>query len=175
MLNEIKRPSLDVTLEVDIPEIQPIKHDLAKVEVFVTKLDEFYKNAIDEAIANFSLDIKEVKAERTKVRKVLKTIEDNRKAMVNAFKEPIKDFEETSKRIEKVLKGTDEFMKELVKVSSSDDTTVKSEQLRAVAVHIVTALCTFLASRAAITGGLIPFGISVLKSESSSESEESIM
>ena len=44
MLNEIKRPSLDVTLEVDIPQIQPIKHDLAKVEVFVTKLDEFYKN-----------------------------------------------------------------------------------------------------------------------------------
>ncbi len=114
MLNEIKRPSLDVTLEVDIPEIKPIKHDLDKVEVFVNKLDEFYRNAINEAIANFSLDIKDVKAERTKVRKVLKTIEDNRKAMVNAFKEPIKDFEETSKRIEKVLKGTDEFMKELV-------------------------------------------------------------
>ena len=114
MLNEIKRPSLDVTLEVEIPEIQPIKHDLAKVEAFVNQLDEFYRNAINEAIASFNLDIKEVKAERTKVRKVLKTIEDNRKAMVKAFKEPIKDFEETSKRIEKVLKGTDEFMKELV-------------------------------------------------------------
>lgn len=114
MLNEIKRPSLDVTLEVEIPKIQPIKHDLDKVEVFVTKLDEFYRNAIEESIANFSLDIKEVKAERTKVRKVLKTIEDNRKAMINAFKEPIKDFEETSKRIEKILKGTDGMMKELV-------------------------------------------------------------
>lgn len=114
MLNEIKRPSLDVTLEVEIPEIQPIKHDLAKVEEFVNQLDAFYRTTINEAIANFSLDIKEVKAERTKVRKVLKTVEDNRKAMVKAFKEPIKDFEETSKRIEKVLKGTDEFMKELV-------------------------------------------------------------
>ena len=114
MLNELKRPSLDVTLEVDIPKIQPIKHDLDKVEKFVTELDLFYRDAIDNAIANFDLDIKVVKAERTKVRKVLKTIEDNRKAMVKAFKEPIKDFEETSKRIEKILKGTDGMMKELV-------------------------------------------------------------
>ena len=114
MLNEIKRPSLDVTLEVEIPEIQPVKHDSDKVEKFVNELDVFYRNAINEAIANFNLDIKDVKAERTKVRKVLKTIEDNRKSMVKAFKEPIKDFEETSKRIEKILKGTDEFMKELV-------------------------------------------------------------
>ena len=114
MLNEIKRPSLDVTLEVDIPKLEPIKHDLDKVEKFVTELDLFYRKAIDEAIGTFSLDIKDVKAERTKVRKVLKTVEDNRKAMVKAFKEPIKDFEETSKRIEKVLKGTDSMMKELV-------------------------------------------------------------
>ena len=114
MLNEIKRPSLDVTLEIDIPRIEPIKHDLRKVETFVNQLDEFYRNTINQSIANFTLDISQVKAERTKVRKVLKTVEDNRKAMVNAFKEPIKDFEETSKRIEKVLKGTDDFMKELV-------------------------------------------------------------
>lgn len=114
MLNELKRPSLDVTLELDIPEIQPIKHDLAKVEKFVTELDLFYRNALDEAIMNDNVDIKIVKGERTKVRKVLKTIEDNRKAMVKAFKEPIKDFEETSKRIEKILKGTDGMMKELV-------------------------------------------------------------
>lgn len=114
MLNELKRPSLDITLEVDIPKLEPIKHDLDKVEVFVNELDNFYRNAIDEAVSTFSLDIKDVKAERTKVRKVLKTVEDNRKAMVKAFKEPIKDFEETSKRIEKVLKGTDAMMKELV-------------------------------------------------------------
>lgn len=114
MLNEIKRPSLDVTLEIDIPKLQPIKHDLAKVETFVNKLDAFYRKAINDAIANFNLDIKDVKSERTKVRRVLKTIEDNRKAMVAAFKLPIKDFEETSKRIEKILKGTDEFMKSFV-------------------------------------------------------------
>lgn len=111
MLNELDRPSLKVTLDIDIPKMEPIKHDLDKVEIFANELDSFYRNAIENTT---DLDIKLVKSERTKVRKVLKTIEDNRKAMVKAYKEPIKDFEETSKRIEKILKGTDEMMKELV-------------------------------------------------------------
>ena len=111
MLNELERPSLKVTLDIDIPKMEPIKHDLDKVEVFATELDAFYRDAIENTV---NLDIKTIKAERTKVRKVLKTIEDNRKAMVKAYKEPIKDFEDTSKRIEKILKGTDDMMKELV-------------------------------------------------------------
>ena len=111
MLNELDRPTLKVTLDVDIPEIKPIKHELAKVEEFATQLDEFYRNAIENTD---DVDIKVVKQERTKVRKVIKTISDNRKAMVKAYKEPIKDFEDTSKRIEKILKGTDDMMKELV-------------------------------------------------------------
>ena len=111
MLNELERPSLKVTLDIDIPKMEPIKHDLDKVEEFATELDKFYRNTIENTV---NLDIKTIKAERTKVRKVLKTIEDNRKAMVKAYKEPIKDFEDTSKRIEKILKGTDDMMKELV-------------------------------------------------------------
>lgn len=111
MLNELERPSLKVTLDVDIPEMKPIKHELNKVEEFAKQLDEFYRNAIENTD---DLDIKVVKQERTKVRKVIKTISDNRKAMVKAYKEPIKDFEDTSKRIEKILKGTDDMMKELV-------------------------------------------------------------
>lgn len=111
MLNELERPSLKVTLDIDIPKMEPIKHDLDKVETFVKELDTFYRDAIEKTE---NIDIKVVKSERTKVRKVLKTIEDNRKAMVKAYKEPIKDFEDTSKRIEKILKGTDGMMKELV-------------------------------------------------------------
>jgi prophage DNA circulation protein len=111
MLNELDRPSLKVTLDVDIPEMKPIKHELDKVEEFAKQLDEFYRNAIE---TTDDIDIKIVKQERTKVRKVIKTISDNRKAMVKAYKEPIKDFEDTSKRIEKILKGTDDMMKELV-------------------------------------------------------------
>lgn len=111
MLNELERPSLKVTLDLDIPKMEPLKHDLDKVETFVKELDTFYRDAIEKTE---NIDIKVVKSERTKVRKVLKTIEDNRKAMVKAYKEPIKDFEDTSKRIEKILKGTDGMMKELV-------------------------------------------------------------
>ena len=111
MLNELERPSLKVTLDLDIPKMEPLKHDLDKVETFVKELDTFYRDAIEKTE---NIDIKVVKSERTKVRKVLKTIEDNRKAMVKAYKEPIKDFEDTSKRIEKILKGTDSMMKELV-------------------------------------------------------------
>ena len=111
MLNELERPTLNISLDLDIPKMEPLKHDLDKVEIFAKKLDEFYRNAIE---TSDNLDIKLVKQERTKVRKVIKTIEDNRKAMVKAYKEPIKDFEDTSKRIEKILKGTDGMMKELV-------------------------------------------------------------
>ena len=111
MLNELERPTLNISLDLDIPKMEPLKHDLDKVEVFAKKLDEFYRDAIEKSD---DLDIRLVKQERTKVRKVIKTIEDNRKAMVKAYKEPIKDFEDTSKRIEKILKGTDGIMKELV-------------------------------------------------------------
>lgn len=111
MLNELERPTLNISLDLDIPKMEPLKHDLDKVEIFAKKLDEFYRDAIEKSD---DLDIKLVKQERTKVRKVIKTIEDNRKAMVKAYKEPIKDFEDTSKRIEKILKGTDGMMKELV-------------------------------------------------------------
>lgn len=111
MLNELERPTLNISLDLDIPKMEPLEHDLDKVEVFAKKLDEFYRDAIEKSD---DLDIRLVKQERTKVRKVIKTIEDNRKAMVKAYKEPIKDFEDTSKRIEKILKGTDGMMKELV-------------------------------------------------------------
>lgn len=111
MLNELERPTLNISLDLDIPKMEPLKHDLDKVEVFAKKLDAFYRDAIEKSD---DLDIRLVKQERTKVRKVIKTIEDNRKAMVKAYKEPIKDFEDTSKRIEKILKGTDGMMKELV-------------------------------------------------------------
>ena len=111
MLNELERPTLNISLDLDIPKMEPLKHELDKVEIFAKKLDEFYRDAIEKSD---DLDIRLVKQERTKVRKVIKTIEDNRKAMVKAYKEPIKDFEDTSKRIEKILKGTDNMMKELV-------------------------------------------------------------
>ena len=83
MLNELERPTLNISLDLDIPKMEPLKHDLDKVEVFAKKLDEFYRDAIEKSD---DLDIGLVKQERTKVRRVIKTIEDNRKAMVKAYK-----------------------------------------------------------------------------------------
>lgn len=115
MLNELERPSLQISLDVDIPNIAPLEHNLGKVEEFANKLANFYDAAIENC--NGVYDIPMVKAERTKVRKVIKTIEDNRKNIVKAYKEPISDFEETSKRIEKILGSTDEKLKEIVDAS----------------------------------------------------------
>lgn len=118
MLNELERPTLKVSLDVDIPEIPTLQHDMDKVEMFAKELSEFYNNILDNTP---NPDIKEVKAERTKIRKVIKTVADNRKATVKAFKEPIKDFEETSKRIEKTLTAVDNRMKALVDADKLDD------------------------------------------------------
>lgn len=116
MLNELARPTCEVSLEIELPKLPSIEHDLDKVEVFANELEKFYDGVIDD------LDIKTIKSERTKVRKVLKTIADNRKAMVNAYKEPIKDFETTSKNIEKTLKRVDDKMKELVDADKAANT-----------------------------------------------------
>ena len=139
MLNELERPTLNISLDLDIPKMEPLKHDLDKVEVFAKKLDEFYRDAIEKSD---DLDIRLVKQERTKVRKVIKTIEDNRKAMVKAYKEPIKDFEDTSKRIEKILKGTDSMMKELVDA----DKAAKEDPFGGLSVDDKTYRITFSSS-----------------------------
>jgi hypothetical protein len=108
MLNELARPTCEVNLEIELPKLDKVEHDLGKVEVFATNLEKFYDGIIED------LDIKTIKSERTKVRKILKTVADNRKAMVKAYKAPIDDFESTSKRIEKILSSIDSKMKELV-------------------------------------------------------------
>lgn len=109
-MNELARPTLQVDLDVEIPEIPTLEHNLGLVENFANELSDFYNTLLD----NDSLSIKDIKAERTKVRKVMTTIADNRKKTVNAYKEPIKDFEDTSKRIEKTLKTLDDRMKSIV-------------------------------------------------------------
>lgn len=112
MINELARPQIKVNMDIEIPKLEPIKHDLAKVEVFANELSAFYGDLLEDD--TFTSDIKTVKEERTKIRKVMTLVADNRKAMVKAYKEPISDFEDTSKRIEKVLKETDDKLKELV-------------------------------------------------------------
>lgn len=120
MINELARPQIKVNMDIEIPKLEPIKHDLAKVEVFANELSDFYSNLLEDE--SFTSDIKTVKEERTKIRKVMTLVADNRKAMVKAYKEPISDFEETSKRIEKILKATDDSLKELVDADKAANT-----------------------------------------------------
>lgn len=119
MINEENKPTLTCSLDIVIPEVKSIQHDLNRVEEFVTELEKYYDEEIKQAGDNIKVSI--VKGERTKVRKILKTIEDNRKEAIKAFKEPIKDFEETSKRIEKILKRTDGKLKEIVDRDKLED------------------------------------------------------
>ena len=120
MINELARPQIKVNMDIEIPKLEPIKHDLAKVEVFANELSAFYGDLLEDD--TFTSDIKTVKEERTKIRKVMTLVADNRKAMVKAYKEPISDFEDTSKRIEKVLKETDDKLKELVDADKAANT-----------------------------------------------------
>lgn len=116
-MNEIAKPTLDLTLDVRIPKMEPITHNLGNVKEAVIKLDEFY-----EGLIITEDDIKGAKKELTKLRALLKAIEDNRKESVKEFKKPIDDFETTSKEIEKLLKGTIESLKSRVEEFKEEDT-----------------------------------------------------
>ena len=95
---EVVKPTLKVDLDVELPEITPVKHNLGIIEEYAKQLNEFYGKLV------FTNDqYTEAKDERAKVNKLKKTIEDNRKEIVKEYKQPIDDFEATSKRIEKLL------------------------------------------------------------------------
>ena len=97
---EIVKPTLKVDLDVQLPEIMPVKHNLGIIEEYAKQLNEFYGKLV------FTNDqYTEAKDERAKVNKLKKTIEDNRKEIVKEYKQPIDDFEATSKRIEKLLES----------------------------------------------------------------------
>ena len=41
-MNEIVKPSFDLTLDVRIPKMEPIQHNLGNVKEAIIKLNEFY-------------------------------------------------------------------------------------------------------------------------------------
>ena len=99
-MNELVKPTLKVDLDVQLPEIVPVKHNLGIIEQYAEQLNEFYSKLV------FTPEqYSEAKDERAKVNKLQKTIADNRKEIVKEFKQPIDDFEATSKRIEKLLES----------------------------------------------------------------------
>lgn len=97
-MNELVKPSLCVDLDIDIPKIEPIKHNLGIIEEYAVQLKEFYGKLVFN-----DTQYKEAKDERAKVNSLMKKLKENRIETVKLFKEPIQDFEDTSKRIEKLL------------------------------------------------------------------------
>lgn len=97
-MNELVKPSLSVDLDIDIPKIEPIKHNLGIIENYAVQLKEFYGKLVFN-----DTQYKEAKDERAKVNNLMKKLKENRIETVKLFKEPIQDFEDTSKRIEKLL------------------------------------------------------------------------
>lgn len=97
-MNELVKPSLSVDLDIDIPKIEPIKHNLGIIEDYAVQLKDFYGKLVFN-----DTQYKEAKDERAKVNNLMKKLKENRIETVKLFKEPIQDFEDTSKRIEKLL------------------------------------------------------------------------
>lgn len=123
-MNELVKPELSIDLDIKLPEIQPIEHNLSQVEKWVTQLDEFY----DKLVFNEE-QYKEATSERTKVNKLKKTIEDNRKEIVQKFKKPIDDFEATSKRIEKALGNVSSKLGDKIQVFDLKERKIKEEKI----------------------------------------------
>ena len=121
---ELVKPELSIDLDIKLPEIQPIEHNLSQVEKWVTQLDEFY----DKLVFNEE-QYKEATSERTKVNKLKKTIEDNRKEIVQKFKKPIDDFEATSKRIEKALGNVSSKLGDKIQVFDLKEKKIKEEKI----------------------------------------------
>lgn len=55
-------------------------------------------------------------------------------------------------------------MKDLVKVEATGGQAISLQQLKALAIHVLVGICAFFASRAIISGNIVPFGIVMVAS-----------
>ena len=123
-MNELVKPELNMDLDIRLPDIPPITHNLNVIENWVTDLDNFY----DKLVFNEE-QYREATAERTKVNKLKKTIEDNRKSIISQYKKPIDDFESTSKRIEKALGNVSSKLGQKIEVFDLKEKKIKEEKI----------------------------------------------
>lgn len=123
-MNELVKPSLSVDLDIDIPKIEPIKHNLGIIEDYAVQLKEFYGKLVFN-----DTQYKEAKDERAKVNSLMKKLKENRIETVKLFKEPIQDFEDTSKRIEKLLEESAGIIDSSVKKFDLDQQEIKRKAI----------------------------------------------
>ena len=123
---EVVKPTLKVDLDIELPEVLPVKHNLGIIEEYAKQLNEFYGKLV------FTNDqYNEAKDERAKVNKLKKTIEDNRKEIVKEFKQPIDDFEATSKRIEKLLESASNTIGASIERFDLEQQEIKTQKINA--------------------------------------------
>ena len=123
---EVVKPTLKVDLDIELPEVLPVKHNLGIIEEYAKQLNEFYGKLV------FTNDqYTEAKDERAKVNKLKKTIEDNRKEIVKEFKQPIDDFEATSKRIEKLLESASNTIGASIERFDLEQQEIKTQKINA--------------------------------------------
>lgn len=121
---EVVKPTLKVDLDIKLPEIAPVEHNLSIIEEYAKQLNEFYTKLV------FTPDqYNDAKEERAKVNKLKKLIEDNRKEIVKEYKKPIDDFETTSKRIEKLLESAANTIGESVERFDLKQQDIKREKI----------------------------------------------
>ncbi len=123
-MNELVKPTLKVDLDIKLPEIKPVEHNLGIIEEYAKDLNDYYNQLV------FTDDqYKEATSERTKVNKLLKAISDNRKETVKKYKEPIDDFESTSKRIEKLLEQASNTIGASIEKFDLEQANIKTEKI----------------------------------------------
>ena len=123
-MNELVKPSLSVDLDIDIPKIEPIKHNLGIIEDYAIELKEFYGKLVFN-----DTQYKEAKDERAKVNTLVKKLKENRIETVKLFKQPIQDFEDTSKRIEKLLEESAGIIDSSVKKFDLEQQEIKRKKI----------------------------------------------
>ena len=123
-MNELIKPTLKVDLDINLPEIPPIQHNLGIIEDYAKNLKDFYGKLV------FTSDqYKEATDERAKVNKLVKTMEDNRKETLKEYKKPIDDFEATSKRIESLLKEASALLSSKIEVFDLEQQKIKEQKI----------------------------------------------
>lgn len=123
-MNELVKPTLQVDLDVEIPKVEPIKHNLNVIEDYALQLKNFYA-----ALVFDDTQYKQAKDERAKVNGLIKKIADNRKDLMKQYNEPISDFEQTSKRIEKLLGESASLIDDSVKKFEFKQQEIKREHI----------------------------------------------
>lgn len=137
------KPTFEMEVKVEIPKIEKVEHNLGLLKEYVVKLKEYYSKLVftDE-------QTKDAENERKNLNALLKKVEELRKENVKKYKEPIDDFESTSKDIENLIKSAREDIQVFIDKAEEKRRREKDEK-------IIKPIINSLVSDAFVKGYLI--------------------